>query len=112
MKENKLRGNKTGFFVGNDMTIADLQFFGIVSMLHPETKDLHQMSWDGFRFDFFKNYPKSYEHTLRMAENPTIKSFIDSFNEEVAQFMKIEKKQEMVLIRPKSNKSRKEKKAK
>jgi len=112
LRENKVRGNNNGFFVGDGLTIADLQFFSIVSILHPETKSLHQISWDGFDYSFFKGYKSCYEHVLRVADNPTIKAFIDSFNEDAAQFMKDAEKQETVIPRGRPRKEKKQKKLK
>eukprot|EP00483_Globobulimina_turgida_P013598 UN13623 len=60
--ENSLRGHKHGYFVGDLLSIADLQIFSMLSAIHPKTKNMHSLSFDGIRDDFVAEFPRLYDH--------------------------------------------------
>ena len=93
-----------GYLVGDGLTVADLSVFSMVSIFHPECKYLHatpgHIDFDAIPDECFRQYPRIYEHTQRIAEQETIREFIFFFNKMAKEFLDDDEEQERTIEYP------------
>eukprot|EP01083_Nonionella_stella_P088277 245908_1 len=92
LEENKKRGNKNGYIVGDSLTIADIALTGALA-------GLISGFWDYVPKDYYsKNFPQLEAYVANVNKNDKIKAFNEKFAERLKDYKDDDKKESVKVV--------------